>query len=422
MAQFWPLFHFERYLFEREVAEWKLQMPKLHLTKSVIDDLMPSSSDLVYWDNSIPGFGLKVTPQGRKVFIVLYRTKDGLSRLRKYTIGTYGQTTLAIARITAQKVLADRNEGKDPAREKRDLRKKVVTDTVEDVIKEYRSRHVDALRSAYEINRIIDIEILSRWKTKSIHEINRRDILSALDEIVARGSPASANYTFTVIRAMFNWAIGRGILEKSPCTGLSKPTPVISRCRILSDSELREIIFAARRTTRPYGAIVELLALLGQRRGEVAEMTWQEVNIEKKLWTIPAERSKNSRAHFVHLAPRALEIIVAQPNSDGLVFPTPSGKPFKEFSNMKMRLDKESGVNGWVLHDLRRTVVSGMASLGIAPHVADKVLNHQSGTISGVAAVYQRHEFLVERQVAIEKWDEHIANLFRPRSSIISKF
>jgi len=111
-------------------------MPKLHLTKSVIDELTPSSSELVYWDDSVPGFGLKVTPLGRKVFIVIYRTKDGLSRLRKYTIGAYGQTTLAIARIAAQKVLADRNEGKDPAREKRDLRRTVVTDTVEDVVKD----------------------------------------------------------------------------------------------------------------------------------------------------------------------------------------------------------------------------------------------------------------------------------------------
>ena len=392
-------------------------MPKVHLTKSVIDELLPSSSELVYWDNGVPGFGLKITPQGRKVFIVLYRTKDGLSRLRKYTIGTYGETTLAIARITAQKVLADRNEGKDPAREKRDLRKKVVTDTVDDIVIEYRSHHVDALRSAYEINRIIDVEILRRWRTKSIHEISRRDILSGLDEIVARGSPATANYTFTVMRAMFNWAIGRGILEKSPCTGLSKPTPVKSRNRILSDDELREIIFAARRTTRPYGAIVELLALLGQRRTEVAEMTWQEVNIEKKLWTIPAERAKNSRTHFVHLAPRALEIIHVQPKTNGLVFPTPSGNPFVEFSNMKLKLDNESGVRDWVLHDLRRTVVSGMASLGTAPHVADKVLNHQSGAISGVAAVYQRHEFLTERQAAMNLWDEHIAGLFRPRSS-----
>ena len=103
-------------------------MPKLHLTKSAIDELAPCYSETVYWDDCLPGFGLKVTPQGRKVFIVLYRTKDGHSRLRKYTIGTYGQTTLAIARIAAQRVLADRNEGKDPARAKRDLREKVVTD------------------------------------------------------------------------------------------------------------------------------------------------------------------------------------------------------------------------------------------------------------------------------------------------------
>lgn len=182
-------------------------MPKVHLTKSVIDELKPSASELVYWDDSVPGFGLKVTPKGRKVFVVLYRTKDGLNRLRKYTIGSYGQTTLAIARIAAQKVLADRNEGKDPARDKRVLRRKVVTDTVEDVVKEYRARHVDTLRSSYEINRIIDTEILSRWKSKSIHEIGRRDILAALDEIMTRGSPATANYTFTVMRAMFNWAI-----------------------------------------------------------------------------------------------------------------------------------------------------------------------------------------------------------------------
>ena len=394
-------------------------MPKLHLSKSAIDELVAGHSDTVYWDDSVPGFGLKVTPQGRKVFIVLYRTKDGHNRLRKFTIGTYGSTTLAIARIAAQRVLADRNEGKDPAGTKRDLRKKVATDTFEDVVREYRLRHVDPLRSAYEINRVIDTELLSRWKTKSIHDIGRRDILAALDEIVARGSPAAANYTFTVLRAMFNWAIGRGILEKSPCTGLSKPTPETPRSRVLTDDELQRVIFAARRTSRPFGAIVELLALLGQRRSEVAEITWQEVDFEKKIWTIPVERVKNSRSHFVHLAPRALEIIQAQPNIHQLIFPTPSGRPFMEYAKAKRQLDKDSGVADWVLHDLRRTVVSGMASLGVAPHVADKVLNHQSGTISGVAAVYQRHEFLTERRTAMELWECHLSNFFRPKALVV---
>ena len=394
-------------------------MPRLHLTKTVIDELTPGSTETVYWDDNVPGFGVKVTPQGRKVFIVLYRTKDGFSRLRKYTIGTYGQTTLAIARIAAQKVLTDRNEGKDPATAKRDFRRTVITDSLEDVIKEYRLRKVNVLRSAHEINRVIDRELLSRWKSKSMHDISRRDILSALDEIVARGSPASANYAHRVLRAMFNWAIGRGIVERSPCAGLSKPAPVNSRSRVLTDDELREVIFAARRTSRPYGAIVELLSLLGQRRSEVAEMTWQEVDIEKKIWTIPVARTKNSKAHFVHLAPRALEIIQAQPKVSELVFPTSSGKRFMEYSKMKTQLDNDSGVTNWVLHDLRRTVVSGMASLGIAPHVADKILNHLSGTISGVAAVYQRHEFLVERKAAMEQWDNHVAQLFRPQVSNI---
>jgi integrase len=148
-------------------------------------------------------------------------------------------------------------------------------------------------------------------------------------------------------------------------------------------------------------------------------MTWQEVDIAKKIWTIPAERAKNSRAHFVHLAPRAIEITRAQPKAGELVFPTPSGKPFMKYSKSKTQLDQASGVTGWVLHDLRRTVVSGMDSLGIALHVADKVLNHQSGSISGVAAVYQRHEFFSERKTAMEMWDIHISNLFRPKVSVV---
>ena len=117
-----------------------------------------------------------------------------------------------MARVTAQKVLSDRNEGKDPAGLKRDIRKKVIHDTVIDVIKDYRLRYLDSIRSAAETNRIIDRELLSRWGTMSIHAITRRDVMGLLDDIVARGSPASANRTFTVIRAFFNWAIGRGAL------------------------------------------------------------------------------------------------------------------------------------------------------------------------------------------------------------------
>jgi integrase len=396
-------------------------VPTLHLTKSVIDELPSAASDVVYWDDSLAGFGLKVTPRGRKVFIVLYRTKDGFSRLRKYTIGPYGQITLAIARITAQKVLAARLEGKDPAGEKRRLRQKVIRDAVEDVVADYRLRHVNAIRSASETNRILDREVLKRWKGRSIHEITRPDVLKLLDEIVDRGSPGMANRVFTVVRALFNWAIGRGILERSPCAGLSKPSQGRSRDRVLSDDELRAVIFAARQADRPFGAIVELLALTGQRRNEVASMTWQELDLANGLWAIPGERAKNGRPHVVHLSTRALELIKMQAKSRDLVFPTLSGKPFMAFSKAKPQLDQKCGVNNWVLHDLRRTVVSGMAALGVAPHVADKILNHQSGTISGIAAVYQRHEFLTERKAAIELWAIHISGLLQPKPAAVAR-
>jgi len=396
-------------------------MPTRHLTKSMIDELKPGASDTVYWDDSLAGFGLKVTPRGRKVFIVLYRTKDGFSRLRKYTIGPYGQITPAIARITAQKVLAARLEGKDPAGEKRRLRQKVIRDAIEDVVADYRLRHVNAIRSASETNRILDREVLNRWKGRSIHEITRQDVLKLLDEIVDRGSPGMANRVFTVVRALCNWAIGRGILERSPCAGLSKPSQGQSRDRVLSDDELRAVIFAARQAGKPYGAIVELLALTGQRRNEVASMTWQEFDLDKALWTIPGNRAKNGRPHLVHLSPRAIELITAQDKSRDLVFPILSGKPFMSFPRTKQQLDQVCGVRDWALHDLRRTVVSGMAALGVAPHVADKILNHQSGTISGVAAVYQRHEFPAERRVAIELWANHISGLHQPRPAAAAR-
>ena len=390
-------------------------MPSLRLSKPVIGDLKPGTSDIVYWDAGLAGFGVKVTPKGRKVFVVMYRTRDGHSRLRKYTIGPYGQVTLAMARTAAQKILAARIEGRDPAGEKRALRHSVVTDSIEEVIAQYRVRHVAGTRSAKETIRILDREILPRWKGRSIHEIRRRDILTMTDDIVDRGSPGMANRVFTVARASFNWAIGRGLIESSPCAGLSKPSTDKARVRVLTDDELGAVLYAARRAVGPFGAVVEFLALTGQRRSEVTEMNWDEVDLQQRTWTIPSRRTKNGRPHMVHLASRAMELLPTRQVGQPLVFPTPSGQPFVSFSAAKRELDQASHVSGWVLHDLRRTMVSGMARLGVAPHVADKILNHQSGAISGVAAVYQRHDFLAERKAAIELWGDHVAGLLHPR-------
>jgi integrase len=156
-----------------------------------------------------------------------------------------------------------------------------------------------------------------------------------------------------------------------------------------------------------------MLALTGQRREEVAQMRWAEIDESTRIWGIPAERSKNGRAHIVHLSEQAWVIIHRFPQTCTYVFATANRKRAQNIKVAKAAVDAESGVTGWRLHDLRRTVVSGMARLGIPPHVADKILNHQTGTISGVAAVYQRHEFMKERKEALELWARHVSDLLK---------
>jgi integrase len=175
---------------------------------------------------------------------------------------------------------------------------------------------------------------------------------------------------------------------------------------VLNDAELTHVILAARKMGGPYGAIVELLALTGQRREEVACLHWDELDLAQRIWTIPKARTKNAKAHMVHLSRQALTVLERADQRGALVFSLLGTKRFQHFTHAKSRLDQLSGVTGWRLHDLRRTCVSGMARLGVAPHVADKILNHQSGTISGVAAVHQRHDFLTERQEALERWEQ----------------
>ena len=148
-----------------------------------------------------------------------------------------------------------------------------------------------------------------------------------------------------------------------------------------------------------------------QRRNEVSEATWTELDLDQRLWTIPGERTKNGKPHFVHLSDKAKAVLEMTPNVGGFIFTSNGKTPFSGFSKAKKRLDDMSSVTDWRLHDIRRTVTTGMATLGIAPHIADKVMNHQSGTISGVAAVYQRHEFLEERKTALEAWGRHVQAL-----------
>jgi len=182
---------------------------------------------------------------------------------------------------------------------------------------------------------------------------------------------------------------------------------------VLTDDELATVILAARQMSEPYSGIVELSALTGQRREEVAQMQRDELDLPQRLWTIPKSRAKNNKPHFVQLSDQAIAVLRRQNQRGIFIFSVSGENPFQGFSKAKQELDQLSGVTGWRLHDLRRTCVSGMARLGVAPHVADKILNHQSGTISGVAAIYQRHQFLAERKEALERWGAHVDALLK---------
>ena len=386
-------------------------MPRIRLTKGAIDALPTPSSDLVYWDAGFPGFGVKVTPKGRKVFVVLYRTGGAGSKLRKYTIGPYGRVTLHQARVAAQRVFAAKVEGRDPAAEKREAKRRVVADRVEDLLESFIAQRLSQNRSAGEVARLLRREVGKAWTGKSIHEIRKRDVVDVISAVEQRGAPVAANKTLKSIKTFLRWCVGRAILDQSPAEGVPLPTKEVARDRVLDDRELAQVIFAARKIGGPYGGIVELLALTGQRREEVARLTWQELDLQQRVWTIPKSRTKNAKTHAVHLSEQSIDVLKRANRQGPLVFSLLGTKSFQEFSRTKSALDQLSGVSGWRLHDLRRTCISGMARLGVAPHVADKILNHQSGTISGVAAVYQRHDFLAERQAALDLWGAHIGQL-----------
>jgi integrase len=388
-------------------------MPRIRLTKSAIDALTSSQSEVVYWDAGYPGFGVKVTPKGRKVFIVLYRTGGAGTKLRKYTIGPYGRVTLHQARVAAQKVFAAKLEGRDPAAEKRAAKRRVVADRIDDLLESFIAQHLSQNRSGGEIARLLRREVGQTWGGRSVYEISKRDVVEVVTAIEQRGAPAAANKTLKSIKTFLRWCVGRAILEQSPAEGVPLPSKEVARDRVLDDQELAQLILAARKVGGPYGGIVEVLALTGQRREEVARLNWQELDVKQRIWTIPKSRTKNGKAHVVHLSDQALSVLKRVDQRGPLVFSLLGTKPFQEFSRAKSLLDQISGVSGWRLHDLRRTCVSGMARLGVAPHVADKILNHQAGTISGVAAVYQRHEFLAERKKALDIWGAHVGKLLK---------
>jgi integrase len=410
-------------------------MPTRKLTDLFVERAKPPAHGRVeYFDAAFPGLALRITDNGGKSWSIFYRANG---RLRRFTIGRYPAIKPAQARSEAAAALERVREGIDPAEEKRARRdmRTPETDTFGAVAQDYLEGHVkknNRESTFLEAKRDIERNLLPKWRSRPIASITRRDALDLIDGIVARGAEVQANRTLARLRALFNWAIEKDRLARSPVARMKLPTQEQARDRVLGDDELRWLWQASAEIGWPFGPLVKLLALTAQRRDEVASMTWAEVDFKKHVWTIPRHKAKNDCVHEVQLSSAALDVLRELPRiGDGLVFTTTGKTAVSGFSRSKRRLDaamlkakrKELGTRkgdatpGWTLHDLRRTAATGMARLNFPPHVVDKILNHVSGTIRGVAAVYNRFAYLDERRAALEAWGGYLTGLLQATTS-----
>jgi integrase len=404
-------------------------MPTRKLTDLFVDRAKPPLHGRIeYFDAAFPGLALRITDNGSKSWCIFYRFNG---RLRRFTVGSYPAVKPAQARREAAAALERVRGGADPAEEKRARREMRTpeTDTFGAVARDYLDRHhrKNSRESTFlEAKRDIERNVLPKWHSRPIASISRRDVLDLIDGIIARGAEVQANRTLARLRALFNWAIEKDRVAVSPVARMKLPTREQARDRVLSDDELRWLWQGCEEIGWPFGPLVKLLVLTAQRRDEVAGMTWREVDFEKRVWTIPRHRAKNNRIHEVQLSDVAIEVLRSLPRvDDGLIFTTTGQTAVSGFSKFKLRLDaamlkvkraetgsrRDDAIPGWTLHDLRRTATTGMAQMNFAPHVADKVLNHVSGTIRGVAAVYNRFAYLDERRAALDAWARRIGSI-----------
>jgi integrase len=371
-------------------------------------------------DGLLPGLYLVLQPSGARSWAVRYRHHG---RPCKHTLGPYPAIDLSSARKLASAALRAVAEGRDPAREKKHARV-AKADDIETVTAQFIERHCNRSnrpRTAAETARLLHQHVLPRLRGRPVREITRRDILDLLDRVVDGGAPISANRTLAAVRKLFNWCVARDIIAASPCAGVKPPTPERSRDRVLNDDELVAVRRAAAKIGGPFGDLVQLLTLTGQRRDEVAGMRWDELDLEAGLWILPRGRVKNDQGHEVPLSAPALAILQSIPRIAGspFVLTTNGTAPSSGYSKGKRKLDAllPADTPPWRLHDLRRTVANGMARLGINLPVIEKVLNHASGSFAGIVSVYQRHSFADEKREALDAWARHVERLVTAKSA-----
>ena len=397
----------------------------MKLTEKAIADLEcpPGRKDMLVFDDSLPGLAVRVSPKG-KTFLAQY-TIDGTRR--RVPIGRWGAVTLEKARAAAKGILGNVAAGNDVAADRAADRKKKAEEaatakmTLEKLIQEWESLALAKARKSHRVNapRAIRSSFAKELKEPA-SALPRRRAVEVLDAIVESGRPTMAARTLAYGRACYGWGVKRGKVDANPFAGLPVETTSSSRDRVLTEDEVLIIWTAAAGMGWPFGPLFQILLLTVQRRDEVTGMRWSELSADLTVWIIPKERAKNHRSHIVHLAPDVVALLKQAPRfaegKSDLVFTTTGKTPVSGISKTKAKLEQKAAelwkgaepMPHWQLHDFRRTAVTWLAGQGVPPYVCDRLLNHVTGSIQGVAAVYQRQEFLPERKAALEKWAEHV--------------
>jgi integrase len=359
------------------------------------------------WDaghrEAVRGFGAR-RQRDTAVYILKCRV---LGRQRFVTIGPDGSPwTPTTARREARRLRGEAAAGRDPQAAKAKLRREAA-DTVGAVAELYLVNAKRRLkpRSWNEVARHLRQDCRALHNV-SIFSLTRRQVTERIAALTDTQGAVPALRTRAALSAMFNGAIREGYeIAGNPVAGSNRPQEPKARERVLTDDELRRIWAAC--GDDDYGRIVRLLVLTAQRREEVGGMRWGELDGDQ--WTIPAERTKNRRAHRVPLTPQALALLPPQRARETVFGEGENG--FKGWSKSKARLDAQSTVKDWRLHDIRRSAATGMAELGVLPHVIETTLNHISGHKAGVSGVYNRAKYEDEVRAALAKWAEHVVAL-----------
>ncbi len=398
--------------------------------------LAAGQTDRIEFDDKLPGFGVRVragTNRVRKSYIAQYRFG---TVQRRMVIGTTEEITAPKARKEAGDILAKARLGTDAQ-----AARKAEHDKAADKFSELKEAYLVVKRVKLRGRSIVEVErhlnggqegACKYWATfhsRSVHSIGRADVAARLVAIAEESGDVAANRARATLGAMYAWAMTKGMAEANPVIGTEK-LEESSRTRILTAAELVDVWNAC--GDDDYGRIVRLLMLTGQRRQEVGGITDVEIDEVERQWKLPAERTKNKHEHIVPLSDAALAVLRGHPRREGRtnLFGTGEGA-FSGWSKARTLMDERiakarAGRRGvkamepWVLHDLRRTMATGMARLKVLPHVIEAVINHhRSGHQGGVAGVYNLETYLPEKRQALDLWADHVLALVAGKASNI---